>query len=201
VNVADYVIDITLSVFLIFGVYQFYFWTQRNSRAPIELKLPIDDWIPFIPEWVWIYSGLYYPIIIYVNLVMQTPQQFTHTAMSFIVLLFLQMACFLALPVHLPESWRAFDSRKNISTRFLGWVQAFDGRLNCFPSMHASVAVMTALHIRPVVGEWCWAFPVVISIACLFTKQHYIIDLPAGAALAGVAWWVSRALFLLPHYG
>lgn len=52
-SAADYLIDLTLSVFLIIGVYQFYFWCQRNYVAqPRELRLPVDDWIPYRPGWV-----------------------------------------------------------------------------------------------------------------------------------------------------
>jgi membrane-associated phospholipid phosphatase len=191
VGATDITIDIVLSIFLIFGVYQFYFFTQRHCRTPISLRIGfIDDRIPFWPSWTWIYSGLYYPVIIYVNLTLKSAQEFTHVAISFIVLLFLQMACFLALPVALPDSWRDFDRTRNLSSRFLGLVQSFDKQTNCFPSMHTSVAVLTAFYLQQHVGPIAWAFPALIAISCLFTKQHYIIDLPAGALVA----WVTRAI-------
>lgn len=79
-NPQDYLIHLTLSVFLIIGVYQFYFWCQRNHLAkPRELKLRLDDWIPYQPAWVWIYSFLYYPIILYTNLIVQSPRHFTQS--------------------------------------------------------------------------------------------------------------------------
>lgn len=52
-TITDYSINLLLSVILIVGVYQFYFWCQRNPLvAPRELKLRIDDWIPYWPGWV-----------------------------------------------------------------------------------------------------------------------------------------------------
>ena len=33
-------------------------------------------------------------------------------------------------------------------------------------------------------------FPVLIGLSCLFTKQHYVVDLPAGAALGWLAYRV-----------
>ena len=81
---SDYVVNLVLSIILIVGVYQFYFWCQRNYVArPREFRLPIDDAIPYWPRWVWIYSCLYYPIIVYINFVMDSPRQFVHVAMSF----------------------------------------------------------------------------------------------------------------------
>ena len=73
--IRDRVIQLVISVFLIVGVYQFYFWCQRNQwTRPRELKLPIDDRIPFRPRWVWVYSFLYYPVILYMNVVMVSPR-------------------------------------------------------------------------------------------------------------------------------
>ena len=193
-NPSDYLIHLTLSVFLIVGVYQFYFWCQRHQLAePRELKLPIDEWIPYRPNWVWIYSFLYYPAILYINWVVESPGQFTRIAVSYMLLLGLQMAFFVTFPVVTPASWRAGNGRRNYSERFLAFVQKFDASSNSFPSMHVSVAMLTALHLYPRVGPWATAFPALIALSCLFTKQHYLIDIPAGAALG----WFTFKLFAL----
>jgi len=191
---SDYVIHLTLSVFLIIGVYQFYFWCQRHQLArPRQLKLPADDWIPYRPNWVWIYSFLYYPVILYINWVVDSPGQFTHIAISYILLLGFQMAFFVAFPVVTPACWRASNRRRNYSERFLAFVQSFDACSNSFPSMHVSVAMLTALHLYPRLGTWAVAFPLLIGLSCLFTKQHYLIDIPAGAALG----WATFKVFTL----
>lgn len=192
-NTADYVIHLTLSGFLIIGVYQFYFWCQRNHLGrPRELKLAVDDWIPYRPHWVWIYSFLYYPAILYTNFMVKSPRQFTHLVISYLVLLVFQMAIFLTFPVVTPESWRTRQGRPNYSERFLAFVQSFDGRSNSFPSMHTSVATLTALHLYPNLGGWVFGFPVLIGLSCLFTKQHYLIDVPTGGALGLLAFHIFR---------
>ena len=187
----DYVIHLVLSVILIIGGYQFYFWCQRNGRAaPRELKLALDERLPYWPSWVWIYSFLYYPLILYVNLVTRSAREFTHVATSYFVLLSVQMAFFLAFPVATPEHWRRYNQRRTLAERFLALVQKFDARSNSFPSMHVSVAMLTALHLAPHTGPAAFAFPVLIALSCIFTKQHYVIDLPAGALLG---WGTYRA--------
>ena len=188
---SDYLIQLTLSVFLIVGVYQFYFWCQRNALTkPRELRFGIDDMIPYTPSWVWIYSFLYYPVILYTNLVIQSPREFTHLAMSFLLLLVLQMAVFISFPVVTPEEWRPKCAPKTRSERFLRFVQRLDARSNSFPSMHTSVATLTALHLHSSLGPVAWLFPLLIGLSCLFTKQHYVIDLPAGAGLGALAFWI-----------
>jgi membrane-associated phospholipid phosphatase len=193
---ADLVSQLVLSVFLIFGIYQFYFWCQRNAFGrPRELRTVVDDAIPYRPGWVWIYSCLYYPVIVYINFVMVSPTHFLHVAMSYVMLLAAQMAFFTAMPVAVPVEWRAYNLRRDRSERFLALVQSFDDRSNSFPSMHVSVATLTTLHLLPQLGPWAWAFPVLIAVSCLFTKQHYVIDLPAGAALGWVVFQAYRFLF------
>ena len=78
---------------------------------------------------------------------------------------------------------------KGRSERFLAFVQSFDGRTNSFPSMHTSVATLTALHLYASAGPCVFAFPALIALSCLFTKQHYVVDLPAGALLG---WFVFK---------
>jgi membrane-associated phospholipid phosphatase len=194
-KITDYAINLVLSVFLIVGVYQFYFWCQRNYVAsPRELKLRVDEWIPYWPSWVWIYSCIYYPLILYLNFVLESSRQFTHVAMSYMLLLGLQMAFFVLFPVATPEHWRAINRRRTLSERFLAFVQRFDARSNSFPSMHTSVAMLTALHLVPHLGALAFAFPVLIALSCLFTKQHYVIDLPAGALLGWLTFHAYASL-------
>jgi membrane-associated phospholipid phosphatase len=189
----NHLISLVLSVVLIVGAYQFYFWCQRNAIfEPRELGSAIDDLIPFVPGWVWIYSFLYYPAILYVDLVLESPGEFTRVATSYLMLLALQMMFFLLFPVRTPRHWRRGPDGRSMSERFLAFVQRFDAPTNSFPSMHTSVAMLTALHLHHHLGAAAFAFPVLIGLSCLFTKQHYVVDIPAGAALG----WLDHSLYL-----
>ena len=183
-------IDLTLSAVLILGAYTVYFWCQRKSFARSrEWPSRFDEWIPFVPGWVWIYSFLYYPGILYVNLVVTSAEQFNRVACSYLLLLALQAAIFLAFPVRTPAAWRsARAGAASLSERFLALVQRFDAPTNSFPSMHTSVAMLTALHLAPRLGPLVFAFPALIALSCVLTKQHYLVDLPPGAALGWGAY-------------
>jgi membrane-associated phospholipid phosphatase len=50
--------------------------------------------------------------------------------------------------------------------------------------------MLTALYLQPHFGAWVYSFPALIALSCLFTKQHYLVDLPAGAALGWLAYHV-----------
>jgi len=191
----DRIIQLIVSVFLIVGVYQLYFWCQRNPlTAPRQLRLPVDDWIPYRPRWVWIYSFLYYPVIVTINWSVSSPRHYLYAALSYVLLLAFQMAFFTFLPVATPVEWRACNTRRGRSERFLAFVQSFDAPSNSFPSMHTSVAMLTALHLYASLGPWVLAFPALIGLSCLYTKQHYVMDVPAGAALG---WFVFKLFRLI----
>ena len=198
----DIGIEVILSVVLIVGAYQFYFFTQRHLlRPPRHFHFAIDERIPFRPGWSWVYSFLYYPAILYLNLIATSPGHFTRMAFSFIVLLAMQVACFAAFPVATPPHWRSQAVANEASVRFLRFVRNFDGATNCFPSMHVSVATLTALHAQATLGPWAFAFPLLIAVSCVMTKQHYLIDLPFGAALGGIAYVIHRALSACSGFG
>jgi membrane-associated phospholipid phosphatase len=189
VNAQDIGVDLILSVVLIVGAYQFYFFTQRHLlRTPRHFHFALDERIPFQPGWSWVYSFLYYPAILYLNLVATSPGHFTRMAFSFIVLLAMQVLCFAIYPVATPPHWRSQAVANAASVRFLRFVRNFDAATNCFPSMHVSVATLTALHAQATLGGWAFLFPVLIAISCVMTKQHYLIDLPFGAALGVAAY-------------
>jgi membrane-associated phospholipid phosphatase len=192
-NAADYLIHLTLSVVLIVGGYQFYFWCQRNPfTTPREFRFALDERIPFRPGWVWIYNGLYFPVILAVNLLVDSPRAFTHLAVSYLLLLLFQMAFFLWFPVVTPPAWRDAAGGSTWSERFLELVRRIDARSNSFPSMHASVAMLTALHLASSIGPWAFAFPTLIGLSCLYTKQHYVVDIPAGVLLGWLTFQILR---------
>jgi membrane-associated phospholipid phosphatase len=194
----DTLLMILISIILIVGVYQFYFFPQNHPlKEPRELSTKADDKIPFIPSWAWLYSGLYYPMIISLVFSINSFQQYVYIAVNFLLLAFIQILLFTFYPVVTPARWRDFSDDSVKSRKFLKYIQSFDAPTNCFPSMHVSVAMMTSLHMinngaasHPVVVAAIWLFPVFIAISCLLTKQHYIVDTIVGALLGAFVFWL-----------
>ena len=200
--VQDLVVAIIMTIFLIVGVYQFYFFTQNHMiKEPKRINMKIDNLFKFKGWWVWIYSGLYYPMIVLIVLTMEDMRHYNYTAMSFFLLLFMQMAFFRYYPVETPPEWRDFGESNTLSVRFMKFVQSYDDNTNCFPSMHVSVATLVALHmwtnVGDMVGYWPFLFPVLIALSALWTKQHYLVDVIAGAPLGWLAWFAYESVATL----
>jgi len=193
----DLVVGLTSTVVMIIGGYQFYFWCQRRTKGRARsFSFRMENAIRLRPAWVWIYSGLYYPAIVAAVLSARDFRYFNYMAFSYFVLLAFQMAAFLTFPVEVPPEWRQGIVREaSTSQRFLAFVHGFDARSNCFPSMHVSVATLTALHIArnlPSLAIAGAVFVVLIVFSCIFTKQHYLMDIPVALMLG----WFCFQIFL-----
>jgi len=195
----DLVVAIVMTVFLIVGVYQFYFLTQNHMIKPAkQFDMKVDKLFKFKGYWVWLYSGLYYPMIIATVLTIDNMKQYNYSFMSFVFLLFIQMAFFRYYPVETPAEWRDFSELKQTrSVRFMQLVQKYDDNTNCFPSMHVSVATLVAFHVAnnvAEVGNLPFLFPVIIALSALWTKQHYVVDVVAGFIPGWVAWELYKLI-------
>lgn len=200
----DRAIELAITVVLIIGGYQFYFWCQRQTfYEPRYLTTAWDAKINFDPRWVWVYSGLYYPMILLAALAQGSWADYARTVGGFLFLLACQMFFFLRFPVAIPAEWRMSEavaaSREVFprSMRFLDTVWRYDKLRNSMPSMHVSVATMVDLTISaswPWFAWVGWLFPVLIGASALKTKQHYVVDVLPGAAMGAAAFLVWRAL-------
>jgi membrane-associated phospholipid phosphatase len=195
----DRILELFITVVLIVGGYQFYFWAQRQRFFDARyFETGWDRKINFDPRWVWIYSGLYYPMILLAALSVPTWPEFAYTVGCFLTLLAIQVTFFVLWPVAIPGHWRvhkhviaARDDHPK-SMRMLDMVWSYDKLRNSLPSMHVSVAMMVDLtigHNWPVAGYVGVLFPLLIAISALKTKQHYVVDVVPGAILGAAVFF------------
>ena len=58
--------------------------------------------------------------------------------------------------------------------------------------MHASVAMLTAMHLYSDLDMIALTFPLLVSVNCLYTKQHYVIDVIDVIAGMLLGWGVRN---------
>lgn len=189
-------LEITITIVMIIGGYQFYFWAQRQRWFEARyLETRLDGLISYDPRWVFIYSGLYYPMIVLAALSVSSWHDYSRAVGCYLSLLAVQVCFFLFFPVEIPASWRTVHRAPWEGTRsqaFLDLVWSFDKLRNSMPSMHVSVAMMTDLTIGrgwPSLGLVGMAFPLLIAISALKTKQHYAVDVIPGAMLGAAVFF------------
>jgi membrane-associated phospholipid phosphatase len=194
----DFAIAAVLTVLMILGAYQIYLLPQRRLYfRERNLQTTVDDWIPFRPGWVWIYACAYYPFIVSLVIIADSWERYVYMAFSFAMLLLMHLSIAVLVPVRTPREWREWKSNGSIGERFLRFIQTVDKGGNCFPSMHVAVAMLAGLHITGYLMETgsaaayvVWIIPLAIAASTVFTKQHYFLDVPAGAVLALIPYGI-----------
>jgi membrane-associated phospholipid phosphatase len=198
----DRILELFITVVLIVGGYQFYFWAQRQTFFDARyFETTWDRKIDFDPRWVWIYSGLYYPMILLAALSVPTWQAFAYCVGCFLTLLAIQVTFFVLWPVAIPAHWRTSPAVNWApaayprSMKMLNLVWSYDKLRNSLPSMHVSVAMMVDLTIWqnwPIAGYVGGLFPLLIATSALKTKQHYVVDVVPGALLGAAVFFAWR---------
>ena len=159
--------------------------------------LGMTDWeggIPYVPLTVWLYLAQY-PLLVAAYLGCGSLARCTRFLYAVVVVQALAAAVFLLVPLRYPRELHVASAGTDPFTLALAdWVRAIDPPVNCLPSLHVTSCVLSMLLVGFERTPRALAFGTVAtaSIASTLTfKQHYAIDLLAGALLAAAGWWVA----------
>jgi membrane-associated phospholipid phosphatase len=152
----------------------------------------LDRWVSVQPAWMFVYGSIY--VFVLLPLLVVRQQQLLRCAMkAYVMVLIVAYAGFLAYPTIAPRPAVV------PAVGFLAWclrlVYALDSPYNCFPSLHVAHSFVSALacyRVHRGVGFTAALWAALIAVSALYVRQHFVVDLIAGALAA----WVAYALFL-----
>jgi membrane-associated phospholipid phosphatase len=204
---------IVLNLILILGLFYIllnnivYDWTGSLYTQGFHLNTVLDNAIPFAPAWAIFYLYLFYPLsaitMVYFTFVAYKPGY--ALAWSLVLINLISDLVYMVFPVT-TDIYRAELLAHPLQGNPLASAMyhhfTTDPSFNCFPSLHASVAVICFYvwyryaRLRPsnltrgiAIGMAVVALGVMLST--LFVKQHYIVDEIAGLLLAwGIGAWI-----------
>lgn len=175
--------------------WSFYSFLGRHAFFPVR-TLPLtwlDRVIPFQPEpWGWIYLSQF----LFTGTLpwfLATRQAVRRYAVGLVVMSMVSFSIFFFFPVASPRPETITDSGA------MTWILGYDGHLNAFPSLHAAFLVYMAALAKRMAGgalpslvtSGGFVWGALILYATIATRQHYAVDLLAGAALGGAADWFA----------
>jgi len=185
---------VTVKNMLVLAGYQMYFWPQKNhqlSRKKYLRPTKLDKAIPAVPELFWIYSPIYY---VFFSLAILCLKNYNSTALHAWLMLLHSSFWFIYFPTGIKKDFRE-QIRKvptdKLTKFIMHLVHAHDSEDNACPSMHCAFAVFLAFITYPFYPVLSLAFPIVVSLSCLFTKQHLIIDIIPGFLLGALHGWLN----------
>jgi membrane-associated phospholipid phosphatase len=162
------------------------------TLLPSPQAFALDRYIPFVPEWIWVYL-LYYPFCflpLFIREVRNDPRTFRRTLTAFALQFIVSFAFFVFLPLRMAHA----GLPSGLNGQVIGSLYGFDLGFNSFPSLHLANIVFVSclfIHLR---GKY-WGLAVgcgalLIAASTLLIKQHFVSDVLLGAFLG----WGSFAL-------
>jgi membrane-associated phospholipid phosphatase len=150
--------------------------------------------VPFVEPFVYVYLSICLFMPAGPLLTVSRPMLVRHGE-GFLAITLVAFGCFVLYPIEVPAPAVAAET-------FLYQLLLSDTRLNSLPSLHAAYTVYSLLYWRCLLPELSsrrlrdavaalvtgWALVILSSIFLI--KQHYLLDVVAGIALALVAHWV-----------
>ena len=168
------------------GIYQL---TNRFPlREPVELPFTaIDNAIGFYPEFLPIYV-MYLPFYWWTGFRSGSDNELNRYLYATYFQLALILPFFVLFPVHMPRELFYQPESYNWADTFWRW---FDGPNNCMPSLHtANLLMMTQFNWSKRYRGLHVAIAAAIIASTVLVKQHYVVDLLAGAGVYFVSAWM-----------
>ena len=175
---------------------------------PTTLPLTaLDEALPFMPWTVWIYGTVTWVSL----LAWLTIPDRSAGARLFTTMALASVTCcavFLLFPTTFPRELFPVPAGDSATFEELRRLRLADSPTNCLPSLHVALAwgiVLTWVASSRAADRdsapWrlarlvmiLWAIG--ISLTTVTTKQHFVLDVPTGAAVGVVCWWAAGRIF------
>jgi membrane-associated phospholipid phosphatase len=177
--------------------YIYFSYTLTGSYAFFEPWHPpqtaFDDWVPFLPETIWIY--LSHVVVLFTGWWwMVRGPECTRAFFAMVLAAVLATAYFFFFPTELPRrELMEVDAGPATQAAWAFLMQA-DHPTNSFPSMHVAEAIITAVALMRAHVHFRWLGPVwaaAIALATMTTEQHVVLDVLGGFMLAMLCLWLA----------
>ena len=179
---------VTLVLGAVAIVVSLFYDALNHGPYVLFLRTPLDDLIPVVGPFAVPYVSL--RPFIYLSAVLFLlfrVRIYRSAAVSMIVVLVTSYAFYAFLQTYIDRPAIAGD---DLFSRMIRDIYASDQPYNDFPSLHASLSTIFAIHWLRVdrrVGVPIAIWAALIVLSTVFVKQHYVPDVVAGVLLGSVA--------------
>lgn len=163
-----------------------------------DVTLSLDALFPFSPGWIYVYIGTFlFWIYQYTTVARESPAMACRLACSDAVAKVICFLFFVLLPTTNVRPELEATGLTGFLMRFIWWA---DTPTNLFPSIHCFVAWMGTrqlydchrLRHRGLVCTLCTIGSLLVFLSTLFTRQHVLLDVFGGVAVAELGYLVGR---------
>jgi len=161
---------------------------DRTLHTP---AVGLDHLLPLVPAWSLVYGALYAFLIILPVFVVRREALIRRTVSAYLLVWITSFLVFWLYPTAAPRA-ESFAG-DGFAAWGLGFLYDADPPYNCFPSIHVAHSFVSAFacsRVHTTLGRVATVAAGLVALSTLLTKQHYVLDVAAGAALAGIAWLI-----------
>ena len=162
-------------------------WIPKTAlHAP---AMQLDAAIPLQPAWAIVYGALYLFLIVLPVFIVRQPEHIRRTVLAYLMVWLTAFVCFFVYPTVAMRPVRVLGG--DFGAWGLRALYDMDPPYNCFPSIHVAhsfVSALTCWRVHRRLGIVATLCAALVGVSTLFTKQHYVVDVVAGALLAFVAY-------------
>lgn len=190
------------TIFFALGLGSFFLYFPMEGRRVKGhfLQTKWDQKIPMLSGFVIPYI-LFFPYVfgVYIWAFATKNPAFPQLSISIIAVSIITTLIYLGYPSMMvrpftkgkliPKSWCA---------KIVEDIEKFDKPNNVFPSNHVAYSLVITLFLvtaLPAFAVIFWIIFALIALSTILIKQHYLIDLPAGAVVALLSW-IGTGYFL-----
>jgi membrane-associated phospholipid phosphatase len=160
-----------------------------RTRATHTPEIALDRLMPVEPAWMLVYGSLYMFMAVLPMLVVRQRDLVSRALRSYLTVMAIAYAGFLLYPTSAPRP--AQVTGDGFAEWALRIAYSIDPPYNCFPSLHVAysfVSALTCFRVHRHVGVVAIAWAALIALSTVYTKQHWVVDVAAGAACAVLAY-------------
>lgn len=158
----------------------------------------VDQVVPFIPHTVWVYITEYV-LFLAVYWLCDEEENLNRYAYAFLAQQLFAVTIFTAWPTTYPRELFPLPSDlDSLTYGVFSSLREADTPASCCPSLHVSSVYLSALmllHEKKSKFPFFFAWATLIALSTLTTKQHYLVDVIAGFAVALFFFWLFSARF------
>ncbi len=177
-----------------------------DNRVFHDLSLPIDKKVPLLTGFMGIYVASY--VFWALNYILASTKSKEDMYRFVASDMCSRVVCLLFFVFYPTTIVRPEIVGNGFFDNLTAWMYSIDKPQNLFPSIHCLVSWFSVIGIRrnEKIPKWYKILSVIIAILiCLstqFTKQHYIVDLVGGIALAELSYYfIGKKSNLYIYFG
>lgn len=166
------------------------------GRHHYNLSGPMDELIPFMPQFILVYFGCY--IFWVINYCIIARQEKEHRYRFYTADFYARLVCLLCFVLFPTTNTRPIVSGSSVWSMAVRFLYRLDAPVNLFPSIHCMASWFCYIGIRNLknIPEWYKRFSLVVAlmvfVSTLALRQHVLPDVAGGILVAEVTLYISR---------